>query len=73
MTIKNLLNNSNDGFCFELPSTYPELLEEREKVALEIRKIHNAGLPLEELEKRMLELDNYMEEVEDAIFLHEFE
>ena len=52
--------------------TYQELLNERYRIAEEIRKINDdTSLSREELETKMYQLDSQMEEVEDMIFILE--
>ena len=44
--------------------TYHTLMKRRNEIAKEIRAIHDADLPHEEIEKRMLELDAEMEDID---------
>lgn len=54
-----------------LNMSYQELLEERERVAKEIRELHDKDLPHEKVDIEMQFLDAYMEEVENQIFIIE--
>lgn len=50
-------------------STYRELLKRRNEIAREIRELHDSDASIEEIDKRMLELDAEMEDVEQELYI----
>jgi cell division protein FtsB len=50
-------------------SAYRELLKRRNEIAREIRELHDSDASIEEIDKRMLELDAEMEDVEQELYI----
>jgi len=50
-------------------SAYRELLKRRNELVKEIRELHDSDLSIEEINKRMLELDAEMEDVEQELYI----
>ena len=49
--------------------TYHELSRRRIELVKEIRELHDSDLPIEEIDRRMLELDAEMEDVENQLLV----
>ena len=54
-------------------SAYRELLKRRNELAKEIRELHDSNLSIEEIDKRMLELDGEMEDIEEQLLMLDLE
>ena len=50
-------------------SAYRELLKRRNEIAREIRELHDSDASIEEIDKRMLELDAEMEDAEQELYI----
>ncbi len=52
---------------------YHKLSRRRNELAKEIRELHDSDLPIEEIDKRMLELDGEMEDIEEQLLMLDLE